>query len=98
MIFFRTSILGHVRFTHGLHNTIQVRSIGTNAVAVARLNEHGALDPKEEVSHGHTITVDVGDHLWLYRKHDRHQLRRGKYMHEFVIKYIERGKIRGGSS
>lgn len=92
-----------MRFTHGLHNTIQVRSIGTNAVVIARMNKHGALDPKEEVSNGNTVSVDVGDHLWLYRKHENgHGLgkrggKRGKYMHEFVVKYVERQKIWGAS-
>lgn len=88
-----------MRFTHGLHNTIQVRSIGTNAVAIARMNEHGALDPKEEVSNGNTVSVDVGDHLWLYRKHknSRGLGKGGKYMHEFVVKYVERQKIWGAS-
>merc|ERR1711871_431923 len=80
---------GHVRFTHGLHNTTQVRSIGTNAVIIARSNVHGGLDKKEEVGYGVTTSIDVNDHIWLYKAHDKNH-QRGKYMHEFVVKRVPR--------
>ena len=87
--------------THGLHNTIQVRSIGTNGVVIARSNHHGGLNTKEEVGYGTTVSVNVDDHIWLYKEYDSLRKNHSKYKHEFIVNRVERentiGWQKGGS-
>ena len=87
---------GHVRFTHGLHNTIQVRSIGTNGVVIARSNHHGGLNTKEEVGYGTTVSVNVDDHIWLYKEYDSLRKNHSKYKHEFIVNRVERENTKAG--